>query len=108
TPGECFVFSPGVLGFPMSMRARHSPHLAHTPGLDQLRTHIRRARPVDLIAGAFATNTSAVTGVATKDLPTTGGLVQPQQTQTDASGIRSRPQTMLERALEAWNAGHQT
>ena len=44
-----------------------------------------------------------------KDLPTIGDLIQPQQqAQIDASATRSRPQSMLDRALEAWNAGHQT
>lgn len=41
-PGACFVFSPQVLGFPCQMRARHSPHLAHTPGLVELQQHAAR------------------------------------------------------------------
>jgi hypothetical protein len=103
-PGECFVFSPGVIGFPMYMRERRSPHLAHTPGLDQLRTHIRRARPVDLIAGAFAANTPVP--IAASATPIADVLAQ--QPPAGASSSRLRPQSKLDRALEAWNAGHQS
>jgi len=101
--GECFVFSPGVIGFPMYMRQRHSPHLAHTPGLDQLRTHIRLARPVDMIAGSFAANTHV--RVVASTTPAAASVAQQSRTETPA--LRSRPQSKLDRALEAWNAGHQ-
>lgn len=42
-PGECFVFSPLVLGFRMMIRRRHSPDLSRTPGLEQLERHNREA-----------------------------------------------------------------
>ena len=42
-PGECFVFSPQALGFRCQVRARRSPHLAHTPGLAELQQHAARA-----------------------------------------------------------------
>jgi hypothetical protein len=34
--GECFIFSPLVIGFKAVIRKRHSPHLANTPGLENL------------------------------------------------------------------------
>jgi hypothetical protein len=38
-PGECFVFSPSVLGFPVKMYRKRSPDLSMTPGLEQLVKH---------------------------------------------------------------------
>ena len=102
--GECFAFSPGVIGFPLYMRQRHSPHLAHTPGLDQLRTHIRRARPVDMIAGSFAANTQVRVATSTTSVAATLA----QQPLAEAPALRPRPQSKLDRALEAWHAGHQS
>jgi hypothetical protein len=102
-PGECFMFSPSVIGFPMFIRERHSPHLAHTPGLEQLRSHIRRAQPVNLITGSFAANMDVLVtaGEAAKD------DIQVQSADNTPPS-RPRPQTRLERAFEAWNAGHQS
>ncbi|MFL5627773.1 MAG: hypothetical protein ACJ788_19510, partial [Ktedonobacteraceae bacterium] len=102
--GECFVFSPGVIGFPMYMRQRHSPHLAHTPGLDQLRAHIRSARPVDMISGSFVENMH--TRAEGSNTPTADA--QAQQLLAETSALRPRPQSKLDRALAAWNAGHQS
>jgi len=105
--GECFVFSPGVIGFPMYMRQRHSPHLAHTPGLDQLRTHLRRTRPIELVASSFAAAPlPSFTDSGMNDLSRGDELAGNAQ----ASILRPRPrlQTKLDRALEAWNAGHQS
>jgi hypothetical protein len=99
-PGECFVFSPGVLGFQMMMRARHSPHLAHTPGLNQLRSHVRRVRPIEQVAPTFV-NTAATAGNTTTT-ETCSSLAR------DTRVMHSRPNTKLERALEVWKAGHQS
>ncbi len=49
-PGECFIFSPQVIGFKVYLRPRFSPHLGHTPGMAQLQEHHRRLRPVEQIA----------------------------------------------------------
>jgi hypothetical protein len=49
-PGECFVFSPQVIGFKVYLRPRFSPHLGHTPGMTQLQEHHRRLRPVEQVA----------------------------------------------------------
>jgi len=103
-PGECFVFSPGVLGFQMMMRARHSPHLAHTPGLDQLQAHRRKARPIELVASTFTSaSTAASTETGSASTADHRSLVP-----ASPSMIHPRSQTKLERALEAWRAGHQS
>ncbi len=103
-PGECFVFSPGVLGFQLVMRPRHSPHLAHTPGLDQLWAHARRARPLELVATRFTSAT-----IAPSENPVNPPNAERDPLVTAAhSTMHARPQTKLERALEAWKAGHQS
>jgi hypothetical protein len=102
-PGACFVFSPGVLGFQVQMRARHSPHLAHTPGLDQLQAHIRRARPLALVAPTFTGDPSASSRI------TDGLSPVDHNSLVLASTVRhARPLAKLEPALEAWKAGHQS
>ena len=50
-PGECYVFTPQVIGFRCYMRARVSPHLGHTPGLDQLRAYQQQVRPIETLNG---------------------------------------------------------
>jgi len=52
--GECFIFSPTVVGFRALLRARYSPHLAHTPGLSELASHLRAVRPLELVARHYA------------------------------------------------------
>ncbi|HEX9132122.1 MAG TPA: hypothetical protein VF844_07505 [Ktedonobacteraceae bacterium] len=108
--GECFVYSPQVIGFRIAMRARRSPHLAHTPGLEQLLAHRRRLRPVEYVTSRSFTGQGETQQAheepgeqipTTETLPLTGTL---RSTVTR----HTRPQTMLERALEMWNAGHQT
>ncbi len=47
--GECFIFSPMVIGLKTMIRLRYSPHQGHTPGLDNLLSHNRRLAPVDVI-----------------------------------------------------------
>ncbi|GAC1651236.1 MAG: hypothetical protein NVS4B12_21820 [Ktedonobacteraceae bacterium] len=91
--GECFVFSPGVIGFRMKMRERHSPHPAHTPGLQQLRAHTQRTRPVELVT------TRSFVGA---------GPAQAEPFDQPVDQGRVRPRTRLDRALEAWNNGHQS
>lgn len=103
-PGECFVFSPGVLGFQMMMRVRHSPHLAHTPGLSQLRSHARRARPIEQIATTYV-NTRPDTAATPGGTTTTETL---SSVSRETRVMHSRPSTKLERALELWKAGHQS
>jgi hypothetical protein len=55
-PGECFVYSPGVIGFPMQMRQRSSPHLGHTPGLAQLRAHLQHTHPMNILTAPNTPN----------------------------------------------------
>jgi hypothetical protein len=104
-PGACFVFSPGVLGFPMQMRERSSPHLSHTPGLAQLRAHLRQTRPFTP-SDTFASPPPVHPGEPGVSAPPT--MVLSSQAQEDVTSRRVRPTTKLERALEAWNAGHQS
>ncbi|MGH2478028.1 MAG: hypothetical protein ACRDHW_00005, partial [Ktedonobacteraceae bacterium] len=47
--GECFVFSPSVIGFRFHFRKRHSPHMSHTPGFAQLAQHMRQVRSIDQV-----------------------------------------------------------
>lgn len=42
--GECFIFSPLVIGFKAIIRKRHSPHLANTPGLENLMRTSRKQK----------------------------------------------------------------
>ncbi len=49
--GECYVFTPAIIGFRCYMRARVSPHLGHTPGLDQLRAYQQSLRPIETLNG---------------------------------------------------------
>ena len=50
--GECYVFTPQVIGFRCYMRGRISPHLGHTPGLDQLRAYQQQVRPIETLNGS--------------------------------------------------------
>jgi len=107
--GECFVYSPQVIGFRIAMRARRSPHLAHTPGLEQLLAHRRRLRPVEYVTSRSFTGQGETQAREEpgEQVPTTETL--PLTSTLRSSATRhTRPQTMLERALEMWNAGHQT
>jgi len=109
-PGECFIFSPLCIGFRVQMRYGFSPHLGSTPGIDQLRKHHRRLRPVEQIAvqtfaGAFGS-------------PSSGQRYQEPLTRADAEvpmpGLapntsRQRLLTPVQQAvLEAWNAGYKS
>lgn len=93
--GECFIFSPGVIGFKTMIRQRRSPHLAHTPGLAQLASHLRQVTPLDLISSR---SYAAVTGhIDTEPMSA-------QQAQSE----RPKTKTLEERAVDAWNEGYQS
>jgi hypothetical protein len=77
--GECFIFCPLCLGFQTMIRLRYSPHLGHTPGLEQLLKHRRRALPVEVILSRSFTSergegnvTEYSQGNETRRLPETG------------------------------------
>lgn len=91
--GECFIFGPPCIGFQTMIRARRSPHLAHTPGLAQLASHLRQVAPLDMIA---ARHYAAAAHIDTE--PT----IPAQQSE------RPRTKTLEERAIDAWNEGHQS
>ena len=47
--GECYIFSPSVIGFRTVIRKRTSPHLGNTPGLEELIAHRQQVRPVQAL-----------------------------------------------------------
>src|SRR5260221_1316265 len=50
--GECYIFAPTVIGFRCFIRERVSPHLGHTPGLEQLRRYQQtQLRPIHTLNG---------------------------------------------------------
>jgi hypothetical protein len=57
--GECFIFSPTVIGFRTILRQRHSPHLAHTPGLPHLAAHLRTVQPIEAVTTRSYTSVDA-------------------------------------------------
>ena len=60
--GECFIFSPAIIGLKTMIRKRYSPHQGNTPGLDNLLSHNRRLAPVDVILSrSFASSGGVVT-----------------------------------------------
>ena len=48
--GECFIFSPSIIGFRTFIRERTSPHLGHTPGIEALIAHRKHLRPVQTLS----------------------------------------------------------
>lgn len=50
--GECYIFSPTVIGFRTFMRECNAPHAGHTPGLDALQAYRNTLRPVHTLAFA--------------------------------------------------------
>ena len=47
--GECYIFSPSVIGFRAFIRERTSPHLGNTPGLEALLAHRQQLKPVEAL-----------------------------------------------------------
>jgi hypothetical protein len=109
-PGECFIFSPLCIGFRVQMRYGFSPHLGSTPGIDQLRKHYRRLRPVEQIA--------VETSACAFGSPSSGQHYQEPLTRDDAevpmpgqapNTSRQRLLTPVQQAvLGAWNAGYKS
>lgn len=111
-PGECFIFSPLCIGFRVQMRYGFSPHLGSTPGIDQLRKHHRRLRPVEQIAvqtfaGSFGSPSS---GQQYQEPLTRDDAVVPMQpfvSNTHNQG--NRPLTPVQQlVLDAWHAGYKS
>jgi hypothetical protein len=76
--GECFIFSPIAIGFKAMMRERTSPHMAHTPGLENLRKQSSKALPLrSVLSRSYASSAPEVAPAAkeTRHLE----LVAPQQ-----------------------------
>jgi hypothetical protein len=110
--GECFIFSPGVLGFRAMIRRRFSPHTAHTPGLEHLVRHLRRVQPIEYLS---RTNyTSVVATVSSAEYAPEEERVQAQPLRADTRlmqagrGLSARPQArrridpQLEKAVLAY------
>ena len=105
--GECFVFSPQVIGFRMFMRERHSPHLAHTPGLAQLLAHRRGLRPIEYVTSRSFTGQIESRQQEEQDeqVPTTETF--PTTSILGSIATRhTRQHEKLQRALKAYEAGH--
>lgn len=88
--GECFVFSPSVIGFPTHFRLTSAPHAGRTPGLAQLANHLRKIRPIDLVAASSSYASSVEAGPTTDAVQTPG---------------RPRLSPELQRALDAYQPG---
>jgi hypothetical protein len=119
-PGECFVFSPQVIGFKVYMRQRFSPHLGHTPGMAQLQEHHRRLRPVEQIAiHTFAgpENRQQCGSMPSQklyqepltrddaDVPIPGLIPNTPRSQEQRQRLLSPVQQLV---LQAWNAGYKS
>lgn len=121
-PGEAFVFAPGKVKERHQFRLRHSPHGAKTPGLDELRRHLRSTniRVPQAIATAQeppSTRQHSYQPSLPKSIPTVAPVVptlpplpQREHTQSQAQvlshPVRSRDDEKIERALRYWNEGH--
>lgn len=105
--GECFIFSPQAIGFRAMFRKRTSPHLAHTPGLNQLLAHRQRMQPLETF-----TNRRYVTGLmvpqancdAEQVMETSNVKAMLAVQEAPRRGPRLSPD--LQRALDAYNDGY--
>jgi hypothetical protein len=114
-PGECFVFSPQVIGFKVYMRQRFSPHLGHTPGMAQLQEHHRRLRPIEQVA--LHPFIGPEQRQQFDSMPTQRPYIEPL-TRDDAeapmpglvpNASRQRLLTPVQQSvLQAWNAGYKS
>lgn len=84
--GECFIFSPQVIGFKAMIRERHSPHMGHTPGLDDLMTHSRQLAPMQTVLSQGFT----------------GGMVQKEASRP---APRHKDAELLQRGVNAYQEG---
>jgi hypothetical protein len=84
--GECFIFSPQVIGFKAMIRERHSPHMGHTPGLDDLMTHSRQLAPMQAVLSQGFT----------------GGMVQKEASRP---APRNKEAELLQRGVNAYQEG---
>jgi hypothetical protein len=99
--GECFIFSPSVIGFRTLIRQRYSPHLGHTPGLAPLAAHLMCMPPVEIVSARRYTSVESRIESGSReayDLPEEGSAREPARGEA-----REKAKTELERALEAWN-----
>jgi hypothetical protein len=108
-PGECFVFSPQVIGFRVQMRERRSPHLGHTPGLAQLQAHQRSMRPVEQVREQVAQVMGTKAGAGEEpqtepEVPTLPSQVYP--TMNTTASASPKLSKMQQQVMNAWEQGH--
>jgi hypothetical protein len=111
-PGECFIFSPQVLGFPCAMRQRRSPHLAHTPGLAELRQHhartstspLRRSYATSVLPQEDEAFIQRATSVLVRNPDGSARREEVPAPILPTQNTRAED-IPLERAIHAWNSG---
>ena len=104
--GECFIFSPSVIGFRTILRQRHSPHLAHTPGLPHLAAHLRTVQPIEAVTTRSYTSVDAHLAGEQDDELNAGNETTPSATQATPPPLpRVKPETELERGVRAYLQG---
>jgi len=105
--GQCVVFGPSVPAMmAVRVRERHSPHLAHTPGLEHLHRHSRRLKPVTEVLATSYTKTTRVLAPSYDDQEEQATPSTDVREESPAPTVeRKREPTQLERALAAWNGG---
>jgi hypothetical protein len=94
--GECFIFSPLVIGFKAMIRKRTSPHLANTPGLENLMRTSRKQRLLPAPRSFAGVEAEAQITRALDD--------EEQQDRMPALPAKPRPRmkTDLERVIEVY------
>ena len=104
--GECFIFSPSVIGFRTTLRQRHSPHLAHTPGLPHLAAHLRTVQPIEAVITRSYTSVETHLAGEQDDGLNAGNETTPGATQAAPPlPLRMKPETELERGVRAYLQG---
>ena len=93
--GECYIFSPSVIGFRAFIRERTSPHLGNTPGLEALLAHRQQLKPVEALMFGRAVD------MASHEEPS------PRQEREEAPEHSCSRRTLSEaaRGLNLYNAG---
>src|SRR5215469_4873573 len=103
--GECFIFSPAVIGFRTRLRQRHSPHLAHTPGLEHLEAHLRTVQPLEAVTSRSYSSVEAPLAGEQDDELVAGNEPTPSATQAVPAPPRVKPESELACGVRAYLQG---